>query len=293
MDNAPLVSVVIPAYNRANTIKRCIDSILAQTYENLEIIVVDDCSQDGTYEAVRAMNNDKIRCFRLARNLGACIARNTGVENARGDIVAFQDSDDSWHPDKLERQVAFMLDGGYDFVYCGLNRINEKTGESKTVGLRQPFAEYQKDLWSRLIEGNWISTQTMVCRKDCFDKIGFDPDVKKFQDWDFALQAAAAGYRIGQLDEVLVDVYLQENSITNTVVKGDHKIRVIKKHEKDIASREMAAQYYKSLADAQRRLSPFEAGMNYCNSFFREPGAKKLLLAFLCFTRLIKFYKTR
>ena len=65
MDNSSLVSVVIPAYNRAGTIKRCIDSVLAQTYGNLEIIVVDDCSQDGTYEAVRAMKSEKIKCLRL------------------------------------------------------------------------------------------------------------------------------------------------------------------------------------------------------------------------------------
>ncbi|MBQ9358418.1 MAG: hypothetical protein IJT95_02615, partial [Abditibacteriota bacterium] len=137
------------------------------------------------------------------------------------------------------------------------------------------------------------STQTMVCYKYCFDKISFDPDVKKFQDWDFALQAAAAGFKIGQLDEVLVDVYLQENSITNTVVKGDHKVKVIKKHAKDIASKEMAECYYKSLADAQRHLAPFEAGTNYLKSFSLRPASKKLLLSLLCCTNLIRFYKTK
>ncbi|MBP5273655.1 MAG: glycosyltransferase [Abditibacteriota bacterium] len=212
---------------------------------------------------------------------------------ALGDIIAFQDSDDYWRPEKLDRQIKFLREGGYDFVYCGMRWNNEKTGESRDVGLRQPYPEYQKNLWSRLMEGNWISTQTMVFYKYCLEKIRFDPDVKKFQDWDFALQAVAAGLKIGQLDEVLVDVYLQENSITNTVVRGDHRVKVIKKHEKDIASKEMAEHYYKSLADAQRHLAPIEAGTNYLKSFCLGPDPKKLLLSFLCYTYLIKLHKTR
>lgn len=127
MSKSVLISVVILAYNRAAIIKDCINSVLYQTYRNLEIIVVDDHSSDQTVLIVDefAAKDSRVRpCVRCEENYGACYARNLGAEFARGEIIAFQDSDDIWRPEKLQKQLDYLESNNYDLVFCGMERIN-------------------------------------------------------------------------------------------------------------------------------------------------------------------------
>jgi glycosyltransferase involved in cell wall biosynthesis len=105
----PLVSCIIPTYNRAHIVGRAIQSVLNQTYKNIEVIVVDDGSQDNTQEVVLSIKDERVRYIRLHRNFGAAFARNIGIANARGEFVAFLDSDDCFLPEKIEKQVELML----------------------------------------------------------------------------------------------------------------------------------------------------------------------------------------
>src|SRR5579863_3286015 len=104
----PAVTVLIPAYNAAATIERAVDSVLAQTFDDYEIIVVDDGSRDATSAIVANYGNDKIRLFRLPQNRGESGAMNEGIAAARGELVAFLDADDEWLPTKLARQVEVL-----------------------------------------------------------------------------------------------------------------------------------------------------------------------------------------
>lgn len=286
-----LVSIIIPSYNRENTIFNAVNSLLEQTYHNIEVIVIDDCSSDRTEEVVSGIEDARVRYYRLPKNSGACVARNKGVELAQGEIIAFQDSDDIWHHDKLEKQLTYLKEYSYEFVSCAFNRIST---EGTSVHGAMDCPEDQIVLWCKLLNNNWVSTQTIVCYKYCFEKIAFDPNVKRYQDWDLALQAARY-FRIGSLNESLVDVFLQDNSITNTVKSEDAKLFVVKKHFSDVDFNkpQMAAQYYKTLADVNRRRSPHTAGKYYRKSFLIEPNSKKLLCWFLCMTGLMKFYRSR
>ena len=182
-----LISIIIPAYNRESTIVRAVDSVLNQTYNNIEVVVVDDCSTDKTKEMVLSIGDPRVTYHRLDRNSGACVARNTGVSMSNGSIVAFQDSDDFWHKTKLERQIAYMENGNYDFITCGFYRV--VGSEHFATGIKEcPNDPVQ--LWCELLNNNWVSTQTIVCKKKCFDRIAFDPKIRRYQDWDLALQAA-------------------------------------------------------------------------------------------------------
>lgn len=117
--NRPLVSVIIPTYNRIHTLPTSIDSVLKQTYENLELIIMDDASEDGTEEYVQGIGDSRIRYRKSDINMGPSAARNLGAELAAGDYLAFQDSDDEWMPDKLEKQMELMLsDEELSLVYC-------------------------------------------------------------------------------------------------------------------------------------------------------------------------------
>ena len=127
-----LVSIIMPTYNCARFICESIDSVLAQTYTNWELIIVDDSSTDNTAEMVANFNDPRIHYLRNEQNEGAALTRNKALRAAKGRYIAFLDSDDLWHPDKLERQIAFMEQNGYAFTYHEYTEIDES---SKPLGV--------------------------------------------------------------------------------------------------------------------------------------------------------------
>ena len=134
MSDKGLVSIVTPTYNCGPFIAETIESVLAQTYDNWEMIIVDDCSKDDTAKIVEPyLKRDKrIRYHCLDRNSGAAIARNWALKDAKGEWIAFLDSDDLWLPTKLEHQLDFMTKNGYSFSYHAYTEIDE---ESKPLGV--------------------------------------------------------------------------------------------------------------------------------------------------------------
>lgn len=121
-----LVSIIMPSYNTANFISETIESVLAQTYSNWELIIVDDCSTDDTDAVVCPyLADDRIRYIKNEKNSGAAISRNRALREAKGKWVAFLDSDDLWFPEKLEKQISFMKNKGYHFSYTNYIEMNE------------------------------------------------------------------------------------------------------------------------------------------------------------------------
>src|SRR6056297_1668487 len=116
----PTVSVIVPTYNRADALPRTVESVLGQTLDDLELIVVDDASTDDTPAVIDDYDDDRVQFVQHERNQGASAARNTGIDRAEGDYVAFLDSDDVWRPTKLEKQVQTLARRGDDWVaaYC-------------------------------------------------------------------------------------------------------------------------------------------------------------------------------
>ena len=123
-----LVSVVIPVYNREDTIQRAVDSVLNQTYSNIEVLVVDDGSKDNSLEMLKKYHNDnRVKIFCQEFNQGANAARNRGIREAKGEYIAFHDSDDEWLPDKLEKQIKRMEYGDFHVSFCAFKRQYPKT----------------------------------------------------------------------------------------------------------------------------------------------------------------------
>ncbi|MEP0213205.1 MAG: glycosyltransferase family 2 protein, partial [Cellulophaga sp.] len=125
----PLVSIIIPTYNRQLTIRRAIDSVLSQSYSNIEIIVVDDCSNDKTYLIMENFkSDDRVQYIRLDKNVGGGGARNLGIKASKGEYIAFQDSDDVWLEDKLVKQMnVFLKNKELDVVFCKIKRISSNS----------------------------------------------------------------------------------------------------------------------------------------------------------------------
>lgn len=130
MQDYGLVSIVMPTWNCARFIGESIESVRRQSYRNWELLVVDDCSADNTEEIVMSFGDSRIRYIRNAVNSGAAVSRNRALKEARGRWIAFLDSDDLWTADKLERQIAFMVNNGYSFSYTNYSEVDEDTRET-------------------------------------------------------------------------------------------------------------------------------------------------------------------
>jgi glycosyltransferase involved in cell wall biosynthesis len=191
----PLVSVVIPVYNRAPLIARAIASVLAQSYRRFEIIVVDDASTDELAAALAAIADPRLRCIAHPSNRGAAAARNTGIAAARGEFVAFLDSDDVWYPEKLAFQVAAMRDQPPDVVghVCAYDCI--KAGYKP----RQIAPNWLDQAFSRAVLFGCTCGPgtTLLCRRAAFADVGpLDEELRRHEDWDWLLRLAGKGYRL-------------------------------------------------------------------------------------------------
>lgn len=185
----PVVSVVIPTFNRASLLPRTLESVLAQTFGAFEILVVDDGSEDDTAEVVVRMADPRIRYLAMPENRGVAAARNHGLAEARGEFIAFLDSDDEWFPEKLERQVACFRDGPPELglVYTGVQDLHER-GERR---IQRPT--HRGDLYETLLLGNVVhgGGSNVMIRRTVVDVVGgFDETLPAIEDFDYWLRIA-------------------------------------------------------------------------------------------------------
>lgn len=209
-----LVSVIIPVYNRENTIIRAIDSVLCQSYPDLEVIVVDDGSADSTAQRVSQYTDPRVRLIRQEHG-GADKARNLGIRNAGGAYIAFQDSDDEWLPEKLDIQIAFMEDSGYQVCFCPYY-LHENNSVCAVPFDYADKEKYQAGLPKILTYRNIVSTQTLVIKREVLAQLGstyFDEQMPRWQDYEFAIRLLKA-VPVGYVDMPLVNVYCCANSIS-------------------------------------------------------------------------------
>ncbi len=198
------VSVVIPTFNYGQFIREGIESVLAQTHAVAEIIVVDDGSTDDT-EAVVGRFGDRVVYIRQ-ENGGVSAARNNGVQNSSGDIVAFLDADDTWQPDKIEKQILkFDQDAEIGLVHCGMREFEGTTGETIEIHLEgaEGWVADNILLWQKpSIIG---PASTILVKRMAWDNVGgFDTRLKNGEDWEFCLRVARK-YKVGFVPEALVN----------------------------------------------------------------------------------------
>ena len=215
-----LVSVIIPTYKRdVKILIRAINSVLNQSYRNLEIIVVNDCPEDKNLEkkinnTIKEINNSKIQYICLDKNSGACVARNVGIQNSKGKYIALLDDDDEWTEDKIEKQMnAIKTSDNIGLVYQNYIDI-DKYGRYKEIKLKK-YVQLSDLLKYNIIGG----TSMPLIRKKCFDEVGmFDKELKSSQDFDMWIRIAKK-FDISYIDEPLVKYYYTEGAITRDMQK--------------------------------------------------------------------------
>ncbi|MFD0994127.1 glycosyltransferase family 2 protein [Tenacibaculum geojense] len=222
MNLTPIVSIITPSHNSANFIEETINSVLAQTFILWELIIVDDLSSDNSTNIVKSIiNNNPDRNIYLIENksnLGPALTRNRAIKEARGRYIAFLDSDDLWHPTKLEKQLDFMKNNNYPFTCTHFNQINEE-GEYQGVVNNIP----NKISYNSLLKANKVGCLTSVYDSDFFGKVYMDA-ISKRQDYGLWLKLLKKTDHVYCLQEILADYRVRKNSVSS------NKTKLIKYH---------------------------------------------------------------
>jgi len=210
------VSVILPTYNRPFFVAAAIQSVLNQSLQDFELIVVDDASMDSTREIVNQFKDKRIKYIRHEINKGEAASRNTGILNSTGEYIALLDDDDEWFPDKLKVQVD-CLQKRYDDVgciYCGLIFVHRTDNRI----LRQIVPNKKGNIYKEMVSKNVIdSPSSVVIKRQCFEKVGlFDEDLPYFVDYDFFLRVSKF-FSFDYIERPLLIYYVHEGQLSNDV----------------------------------------------------------------------------
>lgn len=229
----PRVSIILPVYNRAHVISRALTSILNQSFKDIEVLLVNDASTDNLNTALMAYSDPRLRILEHTYNKGAAAARNTGIKAARGELIAFLDSDDEWSQTKLEEQISHFeqskqenrnVAGSFTSFYLKKPNDTEEIRRFKTI---KKWKHY-------FLEGCLISPgSTLLVEKGVYKDIGlYDQSLERFEDWDWLLRFSKK-YQLVAYDSPLSKVYLEKKCLYQSVPSALKKMT--RKHRKELS----------------------------------------------------------
>ncbi len=209
----PRISVIIPTYNQSGTLRRAVSSVLGQTFDNFEIVVVNDASTDETKAVLSRFGDPRIRTVSHGKNRGAAASRNTGIRESTGDFIAFLDSDDEWLQDKLSQQIAMIGAAPPDMQACCTRYFVTLNPYDKSWRRMLPL---EHDWFTHLLRrGCDLSPgSTLMARRSIFEELGlFDETLQRYEDWDWLLRYARR-FKIGITQETLAVVHLSHPPVS-------------------------------------------------------------------------------
>jgi glycosyltransferase involved in cell wall biosynthesis len=286
MNNSPLVSIVIPTYNHAPMLQRALATVVEQTHQNWNAIVVNNFSTDNTLEIVAAFNDPRIQCVNFRNNGVIGASRNKGIALATGKYVAFLDSDDTWFPTKLEKCVE-ILEFGSDLV-CHAEYWIDESGKSRLVAYGPSEAATHHNL---IYKGNRISTSATVVRATLLKEVnGFDvsPQLISTEDYDLWIRLAAKSDKFAFISEPLGEYHRHDNNVSANIEKHlAAELALLAKHfsantrfENMVARRRRRAlAYYGAGRSLHRTRKHFLALQKYSRSLVIWPISLRLYAA--------------
>ena len=216
-----LVSIIMPSWNTAEFITESIQSVIDQTYQNWELLIVDDCSTDNTDEVVETFLTDsRIKYFKNEHNSGAALTRNRAMREAQGEWIAFLDSDDLWFPDKLVKQIEFMIKGGYVLSYTEYEKIDED-GASLGIYVSGPNVVNRRKMYHY----DYIGQLTMMYSAKHFGMVQIK-DIKKNNDYAIRLQL----YKKPETEGYLLKENLAKYRVRKKSISHDKLSKKLRSH---------------------------------------------------------------
>ncbi|MDD4975462.1 MAG: glycosyltransferase family A protein [Bacteriovorax sp.] len=225
-----LVSVIVPTYNHAHLIKKALTSLIEQTHQNWEALVVNNYSEDNTIEVIESFQDKRINVINFHNNGSIAASRNVGIKESKAPYIAFLDSDDYWYPKKLEKCLNKIITDNADLcVNSEIIISNKKPIKPLICGNKEQLTYFHL-----LFRGNCISTSSVLMKKNCIDHVGgFNEDSQMItaEDYDLWLRIAKKNYRFTHVDEILGG-HLQHSSNSSSFVEKHHKaiVNVLEKY---------------------------------------------------------------
>ncbi|MDE2018751.1 MAG: glycosyltransferase family 2 protein [Patescibacteria group bacterium] len=234
MDKA-LVSILINAHNSERYIGEAIDSALAQTWPNFEIVIVEDASTDRTAEIIKSYNDPRIRYFHNDHNQGIVGSRNQLLKEAKGEFFTWLDADDIYLPDRVQAEVEFLeahpeFAGVYsNILYFFDGPLDSARGRAPVKFYRHIYEHWSGDIFGELLKKMFITNSAFMMRRSAYEKLGgFNPATGMVEDWEYFLRMAHNGMQIGFLDKDLIKYRLRFDSHTNFARQVDVKKSQVK-----------------------------------------------------------------
>jgi glycosyltransferase involved in cell wall biosynthesis len=265
----PEISAILPTYKRARVLGRAIKSVLDQTFQDFELIIIDDNSNDGTEELVKGFNSEKIRYYCQEAKTSPAKARNRGIQLALGKYIAFQDSDDQWMPNKLEKQFVELEKSPAEVgvCYCKCEII---TKYMKSYLPQKWISPTEGKIFESLLKDSFIGPQVAMIKREGFERVGsFNEKFAVYEDYDLFLRLSKH-YDFSYINEPLVTIYPQNDSISK------NQIVMI------ACYRQILENYYQDINRDKKLLAIYHhrIGSGLCSNGKRKEGRKYLLKAF-------------
>lgn len=307
-ENVPIISVVVPVYNGATTVKETIESVLQQTYQNFEIIVINDGSQDDTLAIVNSIQDHRIKVFSYP-NAGLSASRNRGFARACGEFIAFLDADDLWIKDKLEAQLtALQQNPNAAVAYSWTDHIDEQGQFLRPAS----YTSYQGNIYARLLVGNFLACgSNILIRTQVLHQVGgFDESLNSAEDWDMWLRLAAC-YEFVVVSRPQVLYRISPYSMSANISKMEAaSLQVINRaynqapeYLQHLKKETLGFLYkflmYKALQDSVKSQRGLKAAKVLVNYFEQDPSLLKLgrlkiyLLSKVITANFFPFYQTQ
>ena len=231
-ETIPMVSVITPTYNGSKFISESIESVISQTYTNWEMIIVDDCSEDGSYEIILeyTKKDSRIKVCRMAQNSGAASCRNKAIELSQGEYLAFLDSDDLWFPEKLEKQLLFMKKNESDFCFTEYEHIDKNGNSLGKIAKTVKILTYKKMLFH-----DFVGCSTVVYKQDLNNK-RFGPIIYNCNDYALFLNVLRCTKNAMGYSEILTKYRISNDSLSKNKFKKISNFfeMMVKYHHKNI-----------------------------------------------------------
>jgi glycosyltransferase involved in cell wall biosynthesis len=274
----PRISVIIPTHNRPDSLAASIQSVLNQTFEELELIVVDDASGDTTPQIVASFRDPRVHYIRHDQNRGGAAARNTGIRYSNAEYVAFLDDDDEWYPEKLARQMERMLasEPEVGVVYTGYRVVDRASG--RIYGRMIPTAK--GNLYPRLLESNPIGgTSSVLLKRTCLTKAGlFDESLPSFQDRDLWIRISRE-FHFDYIQDSLLDYFVHSKKVWTDLEALTQGLEImVRKYGFSAAFKKHCSARY------------LEFGVRFCEANQFKKGRKALLRAVALYPYWIQPY---
>ncbi|MBN1796220.1 MAG: glycosyltransferase [Sedimentisphaerales bacterium] len=294
----PMVSIIIPTYNRCELVLQAIQSVQNQTFKDFEVLVIDDNSTDDTQKCITIIKDGRIHYLRNPRK-GISSARNFGIENSKGKYISFLDSDDLWLPDKIEKQLEILSQDENLIVWSDASIIDAE-GKEKGILLTERYGAKKRkksgDIFLELLQGNFVSVQSIMLRRDITKKIKFDTSLIYADDYKFVIDLAQ-NFRYYFIPAPLVKYRIHDNNVISKNpqlwIKDLIKIytKVTREQNKIIPRKLKAKLFYRLskhfLIRNRRKFSRYYLWQAFRQNPFKASYLRKLLQSFLVSTPII------